>query len=101
VLAYRWGDVDLGFYRLLGNPSGTDLSGLLNRLLKHKFLSNFFLLKNGYMPFGRGPDIDYDPVCFNLKSREKTGEFAIVKLDHEEILCNGANKIGGSACPYI
>jgi hypothetical protein len=92
VLTYRWADVDLGFYPLLGNPPGTDLSGLLNKLLKDKLLSTF-LLENGCMPIGKGPDIDCDPVCFNLKSREKNREFAIVKLDHEEILCNERIKL--------
>jgi hypothetical protein len=98
VLTYRWADVDLGFYRLLGNPPGTDLSGLLNKMLKDKFLSNF-LLKNGYIPFGKGPDVDYDPVCFNLKSRTKNREFAIVKLDHEEILCNERIKLVAELAP--
>jgi hypothetical protein len=62
VLTYRWADVDLGSYRLVGNPLGPDLSGLLDKLLKDKFLSAY-LLKSGYIPFGKGPDIDYDPVC--------------------------------------
>ena len=98
VLAYRWADVDLGSYRLLGNPLGPDLSGLLNKMLKDKFLSTC-LLKNGLIPFGKGPDIDYDPVCFDLRSRKKNREFAIVKLDHEEILCNERIKVVAELAP--
>jgi hypothetical protein len=65
LLTYRWAEVDLGSYRLFGNPLGTDLLGLLHGISKDKFLSTC-LPKNGYIPFGKGPDIDYDPVCFDL-----------------------------------
>lgn len=91
VLTYRWLEVDLQLYRLHANPLGSGLSGLLNRVLKDKFLSGF-LLKNGFIPFGKGADMDYDPVCFDLTQRKKNREFAVVKLDHEEILCNGRIK---------
>ena len=67
-------------------------------MLKNKFLSTF-LLKNGYIPFGKGPDIDYDPVCFDLKSRKKNREFSIIKLDHEEILCNERLKVVAELAP--
>ena len=85
VLSYRWLEVDLQLYRLHANLPGPGLSGLLGRILKDKFLSGF-LLKNGFIPFGKGTDMDYDPVCFDLTSRKKNREFEIVKLDHEEIL---------------
>ena len=98
VLAYRWPEVDLGSYRLVGNPVGPDLSGLLQNMLRDKFLSTF-LLKNGYMPFGKGPDMDYDPVCFDLTSGKKSREFAIAKLDHEEILCNERIKVVAHLAP--
>ena len=98
VLTYRWPAVDLGSYRLVGNPLGTDLFGLLQNMLRDNFLSTF-LLKNGYIPFGKGPDIDYDPVCFNLRARKRDGEFAITKLDHEEILCNERIKVVGQLAP--
>ena len=72
--------------------------GLLHEISKDKVLSTC-LLKNGYIPFGKGPDIDYDPVCFDLKSRKKNREFTIVKLDHEEILCNGRTKVVAELAP--
>jgi hypothetical protein len=40
----------------------------------------------GYFPFGKGTDIDYDPVCFELKSRRQNADFRIVKISHEGIL---------------
>lgn len=97
ALSYRWPDLDLQTWRLTGNPLGADLSGLLENMFRDKFLTTF-LLKNGYMPFGQGPDIDYDPVCFDLRSRKK-GEFAITKLDHEEILCNERIRVVAQLAP--
>src|ERR1700693_636689 len=49
-------------------------------------------------PFGLhsiriGTDVDYDPVCFDLSSRNKTGDCRIVKIDHEEILCNNRIRV--------
>ena len=92
VLNYRWLELDLQLYRLHANPAAPGLLGLLDRILKDKFLSSF-LLKSGFIPFGKGHDMDYDPVCFDLTHRRKNRELAIVKLDHEEILCNERIKV--------
>jgi len=98
VLSYRWLEVDLQLYRLHANLPGPGLSGLLGRILKDKFLSGF-LLKNGFIPFGKGTDMDYDPVCFDLTSRKKNREFEIVKLDHEEILCSERIRVVAKLAP--
>ena len=98
VLTYRWPAVDLETYRLVGNPLGPNLSGLLQNILRDNFLSSF-LLRNGYIPFGKGPDIDYDPVCFDLRCRKIDREFAIAKPDHEEILCNERVKVVAQLAP--
>jgi hypothetical protein len=46
------------------------------------------LIPAGFVQFGKGPDFDYDPVCFDLTHRVTDGDCRIVKFDHEEILCN-------------
>jgi hypothetical protein len=66
--------------------------------MKDKFLSSF-AFKNDYIPFGKGGDIDYDPVCFDLRARKKNREFEIVKLDHEEILCNERIRVVTTLAP--
>jgi hypothetical protein len=88
LLSYRWAEVDLGFYRLLANEPAEDLSPLLcaMRADVHLFAT---LVPNGYLPFGKGTDVDYDPVCFDFRQRQKNGDCRIVKLDHEAILCDG------------
>jgi hypothetical protein len=87
VLSYRWDEVDLQSYRLLANPPGPDLSALLQQMSKDSFLWKH-LLEAKFIQFGRGPDVDYDPVCFDLSSRKKNRDCRIVKIDHEQILCH-------------
>jgi len=84
ILAYQWGEVDLGRYRLLPNfpPSP---NGLIKSLRSDAVMFRV-LSSHGFVQFGRGPDADYDPVCFDLSRRFADRDCAIVKLDHEEIL---------------
>lgn len=51
------------------------------------------LIPAGYVQFGRDADMDYDPVCFDISTRGKDGDYRIVKIDHEEILCNNRVKV--------
>jgi hypothetical protein len=98
ILSYRWGEVDLETYRLLANPPTPNLSGLLGEMSKDPALWKH-LLANGYIQFGMGPDTDYDPVCFDVKSRNESGDCRIVKLDHEEILCNERTRVVAELAP--
>ena len=98
VLSYRWAEVDLVTCRLLANPPGPDLSGLLQQMSRDPALRDS-LLPAGYIQFGKGSDMDYDPVCFDIKSRKENGECRIVKIDHEEILCNNRVKLVAELAP--
>lgn len=86
ICTYRWAEVDLGDYRLLANLPDSDLSALAATLREDKGLWET-LFPNGYIPFGKGPDLDYDPVCFDFCNRQRNGDCRIVKLSHEAILC--------------
>jgi hypothetical protein len=95
VLSYRWAEVGLGFYTLMANPPGPTLDGLL---MRDGHLTES-LIPAGYIQFAKGPDVDYDPVCFDLSARKKNREFGIVKIDHEEILCNHRIKVVADLAP--
>ena len=41
---------------------------------------------NGFIQFARPSDGSYDPVCFDIRKRNKSGEYKMVRLDHEKIL---------------
>src|SRR6266478_990770 len=45
------------------------------------------LWKSGYLPFARPADCSYDPVCFDFSKNKNSSEPAVVRIDHEEILC--------------
>jgi hypothetical protein len=98
VLSYRWAEVDLQSFTLLANPPGADLSGLLAEVEKDEGLAES-LIRAGYVKFGKGPDMDYDPVCFDIKSRTKHKDYRVVKIDHEEILCKRRVKVVAELAP--
>jgi hypothetical protein len=92
VLSYRWADVDLQTYTLLANPLGPDLSRFFGQISHDPWLWAA-LIPAGFIRFGKGPDMDYDPVCFDIRSRRKNGDCRVVKIDHEEILCKNRIKV--------
>jgi hypothetical protein len=98
LLNFRWAEVDLDIYRLTPNPPGTDLSGWLAEASRDNFLWKF-LLRSGYIPLGKGPDMDYDQICFETKTRKNGDECRIVKIDHEEVLCDERIKIVRELAP--
>lgn len=98
VLSYRWAQIDLQSCRLLANPPGPDLNGLFEQMSRDAILWGS-LLRAGYIRFGMGTDVDYDPVCFDISSRKKNRDCRIVKIDHEQILCNDRVKVVGEIAP--
>jgi len=85
ILSYRWAEVDLGMCRLLANPLSPKLEGLLGELSKDKAMQEI-LIPNKCLQFGKGPDLNYDAVCFDFSRRLKDGDCPIVQIDHEAIL---------------
>jgi hypothetical protein len=51
------------------------------------------LFKNGYLPFARPENDNYDQICFDYRREGKKKEPAVVTIDHEEILCNSRIKV--------
>jgi hypothetical protein len=98
LLNYRWAEVDLDLFTLTANPLGEGLSRWLPEASGDNFLWDF-LIRSGYIPFGKGPDIDYDRVCFDIATRRKGAECRIVKIDHEEVLCHERIKIVRELAP--
>jgi hypothetical protein len=47
-----------------------------------------FLLKERLLPFARPEDGSYDPVCFDYRGSSRRLKPAVVRVDHEEILCH-------------
>lgn len=87
VLSYRWPDAELPLVEMLANPLGADLEGLLKQIQQDQGLWDA-LAPNGYIQFARGAGHSYDPVCFDTRQSQKDGDCRVVRIDHEEILCN-------------
>jgi hypothetical protein len=98
LLSYRWAEVDLGTYRLLANPPDPDFNGFFRQMTNAPAIWDA-LLPSGFIQFGKGPDLDYDPVCFDIKTRRTGADCRIVKIDHEEILCNNRVKVVAELAP--
>jgi hypothetical protein len=98
LLTFRWADVSLDRYTLMANPPGSDLDGFFQGISKDPGLWEA-LIPAGYLRFGKGPDVDYDPVCFDMNSRNKNREIRIAKIDHREILYNYRVKVVAELAP--
>ena len=98
LLTFRWAEVSLDRYSLMANPIGPDLEGFFGEISRDRGLWDA-LIPAGYIRFGKGPDMDYDPVCFAMNSRKKSREMRVVKIDHEEILCNFRIKVVAELAP--
>jgi len=98
LLTFRWAEVSLDRYSLMANPLGPNLDGFFEQISKDFDLWQS-LIPAGYLRFGKGPDMDYDPVCFDMSSRKKGHEMRVVKLDHEEILCHFRIKVVAELAP--
>lgn len=86
ITSFRWAEVDLCRLRLLANLPPR-LDGLIAGMTRDKVLFET-LVPAGFVQFGKGADLNYDPVCFDLRARRQDGDCPIVMFDHEEILCN-------------
>jgi hypothetical protein len=98
ILSYRWAEVDLRTFRLLPNPPPAGLDAMFTEMSRDPAFWKS-LPQAGYIQFGRGPDMDYDPVCFDIRSRTKSKDYRVVKIDHEEILCNNRVKVVSELAP--
>ena len=63
------------------------------------FLGGSGLQGAGYIQFGLGPDMDSDPVCFDITSGTNSKDYRIVKIDRGEILCNYRVKVVKEIAP--
>jgi hypothetical protein len=92
VTRYAFASFDIGPLRVFGN-TGLDEEDDLNVAIFRDPTMAQALLKNGYIQFARPDTGSYDPICFDAKKSAANREFAIVRLDHEQILCNDRIKV--------
>jgi hypothetical protein len=57
------------------------------------------LVPAGYVQIGRPDTGDFDAVCFDLNDHCQNREYRIVRVDHEDILCNWRVRVSGELWP--
>jgi hypothetical protein len=85
ISRYKFDDFeaeDIWFYANRGDKTWEDLSGAIFR----DEIMFRVTTSHGFIHFARPADGSYDPLCFNIRRRNNSGECPIVRLDHEAIL---------------
>lgn len=86
ISSHEFEPCTLGKVDLFGNASPGEEEDLSVAPFKDKALC-LPLIQAGYFPIGRPASFSYDPVC--LRIRSGAGEAAVVRIDHEQMLCHG------------
>lgn len=84
IQRYRFCNVEIGPLMLFANSGHQLFYELSDRTFKDKGIFPT-LHKNGFLQFGLPHETNYDPVCFDMKRRNRA-DAPVVQLDHEEIL---------------
>ncbi len=94
VTRYSFQSFDLRGITFFGNSGGSkdNFNDLVVACFADKHLTET-LLPSGYVQIGRPDTGDYDPICFDTKKSKQNREYSIVRIDHEEVLCNYRIKV--------
>ncbi len=77
----------------------SDSSAYLEEASAPKGSLSELLIPAGYVQIGQPDTGSFDAVCFELKEQRQNRECRIVKVDHEEILCNWRVRVSGELWP--
>jgi hypothetical protein len=98
VTRYEYAPFEAGGLMLLGNNDRGELFDLPQAIFRDKAIFEA-TSKAGLVQFGRPYWYNYDPACFDTRRRTSAGEYPIVQIDHEEILCHDRIKVVGDLFP--
>lgn len=85
IRRYRFPAFDCGGVTLFGNVDGRQHDDLVAKVFRDETLASV-TQRNGFVQVGQPSTQSYDPICFDLRARTKSGEAPLVRLDHEAIL---------------
>lgn len=97
ITRYRYPDLTVGPLWLFAN-TGEDIPVEMSRSLVCDSHLTAPLLQNGYLPFARPESQGYDPICFDTR-RRSSGEYPIVRIDHEAVLCYNRVRVVETIAP--
>jgi hypothetical protein len=86
VTRYSFLAFEIASLELFGNADEEAHGDWAHHLFADKNLSPA-LLANGYIQFARPDTGSYDPICFDTRRKQGNGEYPLVWIDHESVLC--------------
>lgn len=92
ITRYEYPAFSLGPVTMFANTAESVDYELREEIWKDKGLSEP-LLSHGFLQFGRPSTGSYDPICFEVGESPGSQELEIVRLDHEELLCNSRIRV--------
>lgn len=98
LLRYRFPAFVVGTATVFGNLDGQSYDDLVVASVRDPILSSV-ARANGLVQIGRPESGGHDPICFDLRSRTKSGEAEVVRLDHEAILINASIRVVERVAP--
>jgi len=87
VTRYAFPPLQVGELSLFGNMGTDDVDEMSNAIFKDRIIAEG-TMRAGYIQFARPATGNYDPICFDARRPVTNREFPIVRIDHEELLCN-------------
>ena len=57
------------------------------------------LIPAGYVQIGRPDTGSFDAICFDFNQKSQNREYAVVQVDHEDILCNWKVRVSEALWP--
>src|SRR5215813_11344589 len=94
---YSFPAFDVGGISLFGWDS--DSNAYIEEALAAKGSLSELLLPAGYVQIGRPDTGDFDAVCLDMNEDVQNREYRIVRVDHEQILCNWRIRVSGELSP--
>ena len=87
VRRYVYPDFTVGPLWILANTGEPLYHEMSEFIVRDKHL-NKVLHQHGYQQFARPDGGSYDPICFDTRRKLKGGEYPIVRVEHEAVLCH-------------
>ena len=85
ISRYIFDSFEIGEMCIFANRGDSSYEDLSQAIFRDQLIFQT-TVSNGFIQFSRPSDGSYDPVCFDIRKRNRSGEYPVVRLNHEYIL---------------
>jgi hypothetical protein len=93
IQRYSFPSFDVRGVTLFGNTGLGGDDELLSNVLPGKGTLQEVILPAGYIQIGRPDTGNFDAICFDTNVKANNREYPVVRIDHEQVLCNWRVKV--------